>query len=115
MNAFHSRVLFGLFDVFGGCRSNRCAGPSGLARDQALKGREQDSPGQRPGFDAKNRFSPEGATQREVKDVLVSPLQGSALRMIRIPRALPWACLLRPVGAGTRNYSLKTSRNLCFS
>ena len=65
-----------------------CASPNG-----ALYG----SPGQRPGYTVDTDASPVGATSRR-DGAIGSPLQGS-FPGEPDPRALPWATLVRAVGA----------------
>ena len=59
-----------------------------------------DSPGQSPGFGFHPGKSPVGAKQQLTRPpVLVPPFQG-LVGSCFLPRALPWAIKLRPVGAG---------------
>ena len=59
-----------------------------------------------------NGFSPERAAQRQDERVCVSPLQGLALWGDGVPRALPWAGLLRPFGARAICHLLESLRAL---
>src|SRR5439155_11222551 len=93
-------------------------------RGQALQGREQDSPREWRCHNVAHaratpwdrgptkELSPERAEQREVEGISVSPLQGSGLGADGVPRALPWAGLLRPFGARTRYHAQELLKSL---
>ena len=76
----------------------------GRNRRSALQpeGLGQESPGHRPGSDqGETGPSPERAKQTLGRPV-VPPFQGNNTHQTSLPRALPWAVLLGPFGAGKR-------------